>query len=286
MLTPDFNFSVSKLELRVTGSQRGQRSFWMIQLLTCIALLTGCGGTEDDSIPMQFVQDENIRADVLEMVDEIDIEHFEQAFNSLPGFDYTRYTRTEQFNEANFMVAFRERTMRHEGPTDRRQFTAIAADSSGDFDFGFFRRFVSANVEDEDPDDMSRYLFPEDPSYLTERNYEAYLYHFLPDTLMKETAARVVEIRAKPVQGDGKNIRRALYFFDKASEQLIAFQLERIDLALFFREESIFYTHIQQMADGSWVPYNTRFETRILMPFKPQQRFRTVSTYTDFGLGR
>ena len=232
---------------------------------------------------VQFEQDESVRTEVLSQIEDVDISHFEEAFANLPTHEYVRYTRTEQFDDEDFMVAFRERTVKHSGPMENRQFDVVSADSSGNFDFGFFRRFVSANVQNEDPGNLAPYLFPEDPAYLSERNFEAYLYRIKPDTMMGQTAARVVEIRARPVEGDGKNIRRAQYFFDKNTDQLIAFRLERIDLALFFREESVFYAHIQPGLGDSWVPYNTRFETRILMPFKPMQRFRTVATYAEVG---
>ena len=102
---------------------------------------------------------------------------------------------------------------------------------------------------------------------------------------MQDRTAEVIEVRARPVEGDGKNIRRAYYFFEQDSNELIAFQLERIDLALFFREESLFFVHLQQTPDGAQVPYNTRFETRIIMPFKPPQWFRTVSTYSNVETG-
>ena len=248
-------------------------------------VLIGCSTSDEENIPTQrtqFVQNEEERSAVLNMIDEIDISPFHEAFQNLPAYDYTRYQRTEQYTEGDFLVAFRERTVRHSGKPASRQFRIQSTDSTGTFDFGFFRSFVSANVDDQDPENLTPYLFPEDPAYLSDRNYEAYLYRLKPDTLMRRTTARVVEVRAKPKDGDGKNIRRARYFFDKGSGDLIGFQLERIDLALFFREESAFYAHVQRTADGRWVPYNTRFETRIIMPFKPAQRFKTVATYSNF----
>ena len=255
-----------------------------IVLLLGILALPGCGSDEADQTPARtagFIQNETERAEVLSIIANPDISGFQEAFRALPERSFVRYTRTEQFDENGFLLAYRERTLRHVGPPAAREFILLEADSSGTFDFGFFRHFVSATVEDEDPEDLTPYLFPEDPMYLSERNFDAYLYRFLPDTLMGETMAQVIEVRARPVEGDGKNIRRATYFLDRSTGRLIAFELNRIDLALFFREESTFYAHIQRHS-GEWVPYNTRFEARIVMPFKPPQQFRTVAAYSEF----
>lgn len=251
-------------------------------LSTC--LFVSCSGNEnraDRTAISQFEQDEAVRDSILAMLSKTGPAPFADAFAALPDHAYTRYIRTEQFNDNEYLVAFRERTVRYEGPAGQRRFTLLTADSSGTYDFGFFRQFVSTNVEEQDPGDLTPYLFPEDPSYLSPENYDAFLYRFRPDTLMRDVAASVIEVRARPVEGDGKNIRRAYYYFDQETDRLIAFQLERIDLTLFFREESLFFVHLQQAPDGTWLPYNTRFETRIIMPFKPPQRFRTVSTYSN-----
>lgn len=231
-----------------------------------------------------YEQDLGERDSVLALVRQANSNTFKQAFTDLKQYNYTRYSRTDQLDGENFLVAFRERTVSHAGPVDGRQFTILAADSTGSYDFGFFRQFVSATVEDQDPEDLTPYLFPEDPSYLSERNFEAYLYRFRNDTLMLNTSAKVAEIRARPVDGDGKNIRRARFYFDQGSGRFIAFELERIDLALFFREESRFFVHLQEAPDGNLVPYNTRFQTEITMPFKLPQQFRTVATYSDVKL--
>jgi len=247
---------------------------------------TGCFRSGEDppastSLAALYEQDVDERIEVLGLVSQASSETFIEAFGPLRSYDYSRYSRTDQFDDTNFLIAFRERTVQHTGAGPDRRHIVLSADSTGSYDFGFFRQFVSATVEEQDPEDLTPYLFPEDPGYLSERNYEAYFYHFLQDTLMLDTVAKVAEVRARPIEGDGKNIRSARFFFDRASGRFIAFELERIDLALFFREESYFFVHLQELPDGTQVPYNTRFETRITMPFKPPQRFRTVATYSE-----
>ncbi len=263
--------------------------YLIVCFFTAAFFVSGCTPEVRDTpannaaLAAMYTQDIVERDSVLGLVEQASTETFKDAFLNLRSYNYTRYSRTDQFEDDDFLVAFRERTVNHFGPLDSRQYRILEADSTSDFDFGFFRRFVSTTVEEQDPADLTPYLFPEDPGYLSDRNFEAYLYRFQRDTLMLDIAARVAEIRAKPVDGDGKNIRRARFFFDQASGQFVAFELERIDLALFFREESRFFVHLQAAPDGKLVPYNTRIETRIIMPFKPPQIFRTVATYTSIA---
>ena len=257
-----------------------------------LTLLSGCNsdnGSSESSLPVRAAASEpgqliSRRDSVIIAIESANSNAFKEAFVTLAKYDYTRYTRTEQFDDDEFLIAFLERSVRHAGSPNSRSYAILSADSTGEFDFGYFRRFVSSNVEEQDPEDLTPYLFPEDPSYLSSRNFEAYTYRFFPDSLMGRVNAQVVEVRARPVEGDGKNIRKVRYYIDETTNELIAFELNRIDLAFFFREESHFFVHLQKTVEGHFIPYNTRFETRILVPFRPPQLFRTVSTYFNIEL--
>ena len=265
-------------------------NFSYLILFISISLTFGCqvqsdaeGQTPMQSVATQIESAEVVRDSVLVTIESVNTDPFMDAFENLKQYDYTRYIRTEQFDDNDFMVAFTERSVRYEGISPQRRFTVLSSDSSGAYDFGYFRRFVSENVDEQDPEDLTPFLFPEKPSYLSSRNFEAYSYAFEEDSLMLNITAQVLEINALPEEGDGKNIRKARYFIDPDTNELIAFQLERIDLAVFFREESNFFMHIQKTQEGEFVPYNTRFETRIIVPFRDPQRFRTVASYVQLN---
>lgn len=222
------------------------------------------------------------RDSIFTALNAINQDPFRNAFTALEQQAFTRYTRTEQFDKEDFLVAYQEHIIRHEHEGGARTYATQSMDSAGTFDYGYFSRFVSETVTTQDPPDLTRYVVPEDPAYLSERNRDAYVYRFLPDTLMWDMVARVIEIRARPADGDGQNIRRVRLYVDRGTQTLIAMYMERIDLAMLFREESRFYVHIRPEGDH-WVPYNTRFESRISVPFRPTQLFRTVSTYYKYG---
>lgn len=215
----------------------------------------------------------------------IDQEAFRSSFERLDEKTFTRYTRTEQFDDEGVLLAFDERVIRHSGPSTMRRFDLIDRDSAGVFDYGYLRPFISDFEPSRDPMDFARRIVPDDPAYMSSRNRDAYAYGLLPDTLMGDVDARVIEIRARPQVGDSQNVRYVRLYMDRNSRRLIAMYLERIDRAMWYREESIFYVHVRRMPNASWVPYNTRFETRITVPFRPAQRFRTASTYYAYSGG-
>jgi hypothetical protein len=259
-------------------------------LLLLVAAPLACGEHELE-VPGQafypvaynpYQQTSAERDSILTALSEIDQSAFLGAFQQLAHHDFTRYTRTEQFDREDYLIAFQEHIVRHEMRRGQRAYVTMAMDSAGAFDYGYFSRFVSENVTSQDPPDLTRHIVPEDPAYLSVRNRDAYIYRLLPDTLMWDMVARVIEVRAKPADGDGQNIRRVRLYVDRGSQQLIAMYMERIDLAMLFREESRFYVHTRPTPEGTWVPYNTRFESRISVPFRPTQLFRTVSTYFQY----
>jgi len=177
------------------------------------------------------------------------------------------------------MIAFTERITQIDTSGVMKE---LQADSSGRFDYGFFNRFVSENVSTVDPVNLVPHLLPEDPPYLSSRKRDRFTYRFRPDTLLWDTAAQVIEIKARPEVGDDQNIRRVRLYVGQRDHTLLAIYLERIDLALLFREESDYFTHIRKTKEGDWVPYNTRYHTRIRTPFRSTRQFRTVATYYSF----
>ncbi|MFT5143883.1 MAG: hypothetical protein ACI80V_000252 [Rhodothermales bacterium] len=211
----------------------------------------------------------------------IDDTAFRAAFRGISDYSYTRYSRTEQFDTDDYLVAFRETVHRSTAFEGLRQVDLQEEDSAGTFDFGLFDRFTSSNITAMDPVDLVPYLLPDEPPYLKVRNQSKYEWSFLPDTLLWDTQAKVIEVKARRLQGDGENIRVVRHYVDRTTNELIAMYLERIDLALLFREESQFFVHMRRAGDGKLVPHNTRFYTHIKTPFETDSKFRTVSTYYD-----
>ena len=253
----------------------------------CLTILSGCTGTEEPGASPEARNEAApaaVSADpdsVFAFLSSIDQGTLRAAFGRLDQLDFTRYSRTEQFDADDHLIAFDERVIRHEGPPGNRRFVTIDSDSAGTFDFGYFSRFVSDDVEAYDPLNLPDHVIPDDPAYLSPRNQEAYLYRWLPDTLMLGAPARVLEIRAHPTEGDEQNIRRVKLYVDRRRNALTAVDLERTDLALWYREESRYYVQVRPMVGGTWLPHSTRFETRVRVPFRPTHRFRTVATYSE-----
>ena len=256
--------------------RRAPRAVILVAFVSLL-ILTGC---LDKTVELGASEATKVDS-VATLLSGVDDTAFRAAFTGIDDYRYTRYTRTEQFDTDDYLVAFRENVFRAGWEEGIRQINVQQEDSAGTFDFGFFDRFTSSNMSGLDPVDLVQYLLPEDPPYLLGRNREKYEWRFLPDTLLWDTQAKVIEVKARRQKGDGENIRKVRHYVDRTTNELIAMYLERIDLALLFREESQFYVHMRRADDGKLVPHNTRFQTHIRTPFETDSKFRTVSTYYE-----
>lgn len=255
--------------------------FSVAALLSFLTLL-GCGPTPDHSPENLDSSALAERDSVLAALDAVDRTAFDHAFETLQRYSFTRHLRTEQLGNDDRVMAFTERVVRFVREGDGHRAVLVEADSGGTFDYGFFNRFVPENAKDVAPVDLAPYLLPEDPPYLMPRHRDAFEYRFLPDTLLWDVTARVIEVRARPETSDEQSFRRVRLYVDRNTGSLIALTVDRTDRALLFREESRYFVHIRPTQWGDWVPHTTRYLTRIRTPFHAMRQFRTTATYYEF----
>jgi len=228
-----------------------------------------------------FMEDPAERDSALYLLANMQMQAMREAYPALRAFNYSQYQRTEQFDEQGLLIAFREYVYRYLWRGGRQVRTLIESDSAGTFDFGYFRKFVSSTGIEAMPEDLSQYVLPDEPVFLAPRGQELYVFRLRPDTLMWDRVARTVEIRARPGVGDFQGIRLVRLYIDRATNYLIGAYLERMELALLFKEQSAFYLDIRPIEDH-WVPNNARFETLVGLPFSAPRHFRTVATFYDY----
>lgn len=250
--------------------------------LSVFVLFSAISSCSNNAVSVLSAEDRALQDSILTELSIVDHSSFQSAFGQLSNYAYQRYVRTEQYDEEDFLIALDEYRIRIEGPDGERTTTVERTDSAGAFDFGFFNRFVSENVESVDPVDLVPYVLPDELGYTNPRNTDRYSFRILPDTLMWDRLARVIEVRARRDMADGLNIRVIRQFIDRDTNLLVGVYLERIDLGLLFREESNFYVDLKRIDDGAFLPNNTRFESTIKMPFRGTYKIRTVSTYSNY----
>jgi len=254
---------------------------WMSCLVAVFVSVVFLSGCSRGTAIAPTAGEVELRDSVLTILRGADQAPFRSAFSRLANYDFTRYIRTEQYDGDDFMVAYDEHIIEVSTKSGERMTRIEQADSAGNFEFGFFKSFVSENVKEVDPNDLVPFVLPDDVGYLNPRDRDKYSYKLLSDTLLWDRQAQVVEVRAKPELADGLNVRRVRHYIDRATNELMAVYLERIDLAMLFREESQFYVHVRPNNRGKLLPYNTRFQTLIMTPFRDANKIRTVSTYSD-----
>lgn len=218
----------------------------------------------------------------VELLQRVDDSALRAAFAEVANVPHTRYERTGQFDGAGRLLAYSERILQRDGDG----FDVVEANASGAFDFGYARRFVAPTIEPADPADLPAYVLPDDPAYASRRNMEAYRYEMTRDATLHGRSVRLLRIEARPDLGDGQAIRRAHVYLEAEDDQIVGIYLERADRALWFREESVLFLSIDQLASGRSVPQHTRFESLVKLPFRPAQRFRRTTTYYGFEPAR
>ncbi len=235
-----------------------------------LVLLAGCRGAPPASMdgPSPAARDS-----VLALLRATGQDTLRAAFAHLADAPYTRYVRTEQRDAAARLTAYEERTVRYEAEAS----SLLAADTAGTFDFGYLGSFVGSPTDDRTAADLPQQIIPEDPPYLAPRNYEAYAYRLLPDTLLFGRPTRVIEVQAAP--GADLNVRYVRLYRDRPTGELVALSLERRERKLFFREESRLFIQIRPAADGGWLPFLTRITTHLRVSPGAPQTLRTVSAY-------
>lgn len=246
-----------------------------------VFLASGCA--DRNTPPAPLTPEELAAADsVGALLERIDETALRSDFGSVSTRAYTQRTRTVQFDESGALLASREQEVRHDAEGAR----TIYSESSGTFDFGYLRRFVSTEDDLEEAgfaaSDLAEYIIPEDPPYAVARNREAWRYAFAPDSMLSARPVRVLRITARPGFEVSRTIRRVHLYLDRTSDRLVGIYIERVHAALWFREESAFFLSTIRLPSGTWAPDHTRFETRIKLLLRPAQRFRSTVEYYDF----
>ncbi|MEX2401383.1 MAG: hypothetical protein WD423_11475 [Rhodothermales bacterium] len=230
-----------------------------------------------DVLPIRS-PDELARADsIVSLLQQIDEEAMRAAYEELSTMTFIRHERTEQLDADGGRIAYQERRIHHEPGGIR----IVELESAGDFDFGYARRFLGRSDEGDLSSNLPDYVFPEDPAYAQQRSMEAYDYE-VRDTTLNGRSVFVVSVRALPGVGDRQSIRGAQVFVDPSGNRLVGIRIDRRDAALWFREETSLFMSVRELPSGAWLPHETRFETLIHLPFRPVQRFRSVTSYSGF----
>ena len=240
-------------------------------VLSILALLVMACGTEATQEPGSPPQAGEPGTNAFARLGRLDATALHTAFRNLDRVPHLRRVETEQL-EDNALLARREYLLRVQPGQDAP--TVVEVDSMGAFQFGFLAPFVSSTPTFTTRPDLQALIVPEDPPYLDPRNHDAFLYDVGPDTVLWGTPVQRISVVAAPGEGDDQAIRRAHLFVD-ATNRLIAYRVMRQNEALFFKEESEGFVAIRPMQDSTWVPAAVRTDTRLRVPFRGHQHFRS-----------
>lgn len=237
-------------------------------------MVAGCGAPAEDQLPLVSPQEAD---SAFALVTGMDESAFRAAFEGVFARPFERTIRTEEVDRTGSVTAYVERRLRHEPSGEGVRTHVLTADSAGRFDFGFLRGFVSGPPTYE-PVDVAEHVLEEDPAYASPRSRDAYHYRFLPDTTLAGARVRVVEVTARPEAQDVQHIRRIRFYVAPAGRTLVGLAAHFGREAMFFDEETTVWASVRP-AGGGWVPDVLRSDTRLDVPLRPPQRFRSETLY-------
>ncbi len=203
-------------------------------------------------------------------------EGIRSAWATLSTTPHTRRARTEQHTRDGLLRAFAE----HETVGAR----TLRTETSGAFDYGLFTAYISDRTTTPDPHNVGALAL----SNLSEvlRSRDAYRFAIRSDTVVAEQPVQIVEATARAGAGDGRNVRRFTLFVDAATQTVVGVDVQRIDLAMWFREETRTRVVTKTLPDGRTMPSRTDFESLVIMPFSPTLPISTTAIYTPLAARR
>lgn len=240
-------------------------------LLAFLLLLAACGRTEAPPLT-EAEAAEHARA--LALIERMDREALDAAFDRLAGVPYTVEERLTQLDRDGRTTAHRSRTLAVEGGRAE----TVEADAEGTIDFGNFGRFLAVDDLDAVPTNPVPHLFPDDPPYLTPQGREAYQFGFAADTTVSRRILRVVTVEARPGAGDGQALRRAHLYVDPGTNRLVGLRAWRHSDTLLFGETSRFALLLRPSPVG-WLPAEADYTIAVRGALTATRHFRLERRY-------
>ena len=214
------------------------------------------------------------RDSVFALLQSVNTNTFEAAFERLAATPYRVTTRTEQLGADGEVVASRSRTY----SVTPRAAELVAADSSGAFDYGAFDRFASeTEALPAFAESPAAHVLPAEPAYLDPRGRAAFLFETAGDTLLGDRRVRILTVRARPGEGDDQPLRAARLYLDTAGA-LVGARVERRQGSMLFEEASTRALFLQPAPEG-WLPHRLSVASHIGAPLAAPRRFRLAWSY-------
>lgn len=248
-------------------------------LLLVLALASpGCTSSDERSIPPARQGVDPVYA----QLQTIDVDSFRDAFDSLSQYAFVREIRTVQTTATGEVLARKVETVRYDKKNGERETSLLSADSTGQFDYGFFGSFSTQQDLPSEPVDVGEFLLPDELPYLQARNLEAYTFASAPDTNLAGRRVRTVEVRVRPEATGDFPIRYVRHYFDPDTGRLIGLYLERESRTLLFTEQTTLFATLTAGPGNRLVPGALRTTVYLRLPLLSSLRFATESTFTDY----
>lgn len=199
------------------------------------------------------------------------------ATEKLRRYEYVRERAVSVTDESGNRVLHHAHTTRFYGPPERRNAEIMDTTTSGAGDADFWAVYSSSPTM-EDTVNWSFRLLDDEPVVLSRQGTAYYLYTMLEDSTIGGHAVMRIEATVLP-GSERAGIQSARFYLERASIELVGFELEFVQRSLLFDEESRFRYMLNRQADGVWLPFEVGINTFLDLPLSKGQNFILQARY-------
>jgi len=229
------------------------------RILAPVLCLAACSGSLEP--PGPAAQQEAIA--VAGIIESLDVQLFEEAFRAGLARPHVRHQRVRRRDQRGLHL---QQQMIQLG-TDGLQ---VVLHSRGD-------------MPDEPPGDLAqlpRSIMPEEPAFLSARFRDEFVFRQLPDTLYWGHPVQIVDVTARP--GSRQEIKVVRYTIDRATGQLVDYQLTRKNTQMLYSEHSRYRLSLRPGSADTWLPYQVDIEVLMRLPPARTRKFTREITFSDY----
>ncbi|MES3629039.1 MAG: hypothetical protein PPP56_02620 [Longimonas sp.] len=260
-------------------------SVWIRPVLLIAATLVafvGASGCSSDGAPPRYAPAADTTswtstgAPVIERLETLDFAVMDSAFAALPRLPLTRHTRTDIFTPDDSLRGRLRQTWAHRPDAAPELLDEERSGTVPDRDLWGLAPRADASAL---PQNVVRDAYPDTPSFLEARNQPAYHYGIRRDTLDSQIPVDRIEVVARDTD-DGRNVPIPYARVDllPGTSTVVSTYLVRAERALLYSEDSVFHIALQARPDGTWLPRDLRFRTRLTVPLREAESVQVATT--------
>lgn len=206
------------------------------------------------------------------------------AFGTLDSYAYINDQRAARLDaESGAVLSERHERVQNDFRNGVRARAVLQVDSSGKAPEAALPFVLPAEWINGQPNDYAEWMYPENPSFLSERTRQDYRFRLKGDTLLNGRRTRIISAQALPSLDSEQAIMYARLYVDELEQRLVAARWEYRHNALLYGEQSRFYIQVVPAPNGGWLPRKVQASNRFTLPLSKPRWIMNDITFGRFS---